>query len=80
MTWWLDSSDFVLVSGALFAGSTACLVAFCSNMRRSRCTKVSCCCISCDREIESDELVQAELAMEAQNKPRPRSNSNDTMV
>ena len=69
--WWLDSSDMVLVSGALFAGSTACLVAFCQNMRKSRCKKISCCCFSCDREIESDDLILAEEALEAKAKPAP---------
>ena len=65
MGWWLDSSDMVLVLGVLFSGFTGCLIAFCQNMRKSRCRRIQCCCFSCDREIESDELILAEEAIEA---------------
>jgi hypothetical protein len=65
MGWWLDSSDMVLVLGVIFSGCTACLIAFCQNMRKSRCRRISCLCFTCDREIESDELILAEEAIEA---------------
>ena len=77
--WWLDSSDMVLVLGVVFSGCTACLIAFCQNMRKSRCTKVWCCCIGCVREVESDDLILAEEAMESKAPvpvaPQPRSRS-----
>lgn len=77
--WWLDSSDMVLVLGVVFSGCTACLIAFCQNMRKSRCTKVYCCCIGCSREVESDDLILAEEALESKAPvpvaPQPRSRS-----
>ena len=71
MGWWLDSSDMVLVLGVIFSGCTACLIAFCQNMRKSRCKRISCCCFSCDREIESDDLILAEEQMENAKKSAP---------
>ena len=71
MGWWLDSSDMVLVLGVVFSGCTACLIAFCQNMRKSRCTKVYCCCIGCSREVESDDLILAEEALENKGTPPP---------
>ena len=87
MGWWLDSSDMVLVLGVVFSGCTACLIAFCQNMRKSRCTKVYCCCIGCSREVESDDLILAEEALEnkgtppqkASVAPRERSSSLDSI-
>jgi len=71
MGWWLDSADMVLVLGVVFSGCTACLIAFCQNMRKSRCTKVYCCCIGCSREVESDDLILAEEALENKGTPPP---------
>ena len=87
MGWWLDSSDMVLVLGVVFSGCTACLIAFCQNMRKSRCTKVYCCCIGCSREVESDDLILAEEALENKGTPpqkvsvppRERSSSLDSI-
>ncbi len=73
MTWWLDSSDTVIVLGVIFSGFTGCLVAYCQQQRKSRCSSLSICfgCIKCNREIESDALVLAEGALEKQsNQPK----------
>lgn len=82
--WWLDSSDMVLVLGVIFSGCTGLTIAYCQQQRKSRCVKTSICfgCVACEREVESDELVLAEEALENKkantvppNPARSRSNS-----
>ena len=75
MGWWMDSSDMVLVLGVIFSGCTACLIAFCQNMRKSRCKKISCCCFSCDREMEN---AKKSAPMPTAAPARERSGSLDT--
>ena len=78
MTWWLDSSDMVLVLGATTACITGIVVAWCQQQRKSRCSKLSLCwgCVSCDRTIESDDLILAEEALEKKSTPAPRERSH----
>jgi len=85
MGWWLDSSDMVLVLGVVFSGCTGCIIAYCQQQRKSRCSKLSLCwgCVNCDRQIESDELILAEEAIEnkkAAPAPRERSGSHDEPI
>ncbi len=86
MSWWLDSSDMVLVLGVIFSGFTGCLVAYCQQQRKSRCSNLVLCwgCVKCERLVESDELVLAEEAMESKRVsapiPRERSASVDEEV
>jgi len=83
--WWLDSSDMVLVLGAIGGCTSALLLVFCQNMRKSRCTETNLCCgcIKCVREVESDALVLGEEMLEskrAPEPPRPRSASVDEEI
>ena len=39
----------------------ACIYAFCSSMRLSRCRKIRCLCFSCDRDLETAEEIAMEL-------------------
>ena len=80
--WWLDSSDMVLVLGAIGGCTSALLLVFCQNMRKSRCTETNLCCgcIKCIREVETAEELAMDLAADnkrAPEPPRPRSNSSD---
>ena len=91
MGWWLIGAEVILILTACGACTGGLISIWCQNQRKSRCSTFSCCCglISCIRQIESDELILAEEAMENQTKPspnvppvqRPRSNSlEDTQV
>jgi len=84
MGWWLDSSDMVLVLGVIFSGFTGCLVAYCQQQRKSRCSNLVLCwgCVKCERLVESDELVLAEEALESkrvtpQQQPVPDSQESE---
>ena len=78
MTWWLDSSDMVLVLGAITACISGICVSYCQQQRKSRCRRVTVLwgCLDCQREVESDELVLAEEALEKKSIPAPRERSH----
>ena len=73
MGWWLIGAEVILVTTAFGACCGGLISVWCQNQRKSRCSSFSCCCglISCIRQIESDELILAEEAMENQAKPAP---------
>tara|TARA_R110000803_G_C11863657_1_gene307503 strand:- start:387 stop:665 length:279 start_codon:yes stop_codon:yes gene_type:complete len=82
MTWWLVGAEVILIMAAFGTCCGGLIHTWCASQRRSRCSSFSCCCglISCVRQVESDTLMEAELAAEAleqHGKPRARSNSND---
>ena len=58
---WLNSADLVIVIGAVGSCGIACIYAFCSSMRLSRCRKIRCLCFSCDRDLETAEEIAMEL-------------------
>lgn len=63
MAWWLNSVELVFIvasCGACIGGFTALV---CSNMRMSRCSKIKCCCLYCERE----NLSETEYAEELEN-------------
>jgi len=66
MTWWLNSVEIVFViasAGACFGGFTALI---CSNMRMSRCVRIRCCCLECDRENLSEREYEDEIKNQQQ--------------
>lgn len=74
--WWYESSSIILVLGACGACSVSIIYALCVNMRLSRCRKIKCCCLDCDRTIETAE----EMAMEFQHDERRQSNPPQSNV
>ena len=83
MVWWFEPVSLVFVIGSGCGAISACIALTCSNMRMSRCKKISCLygCFSCDRENLSETEFASELDNQHQiegqmNQPRPRSNSN----
>mgnify|MGYP003637227479 FL=1 len=84
MVWWFEPVSLVFVIGSGCGAISAFVALACSNMRMSRCKKISCLygCFSCDRENLSETEFASELDNQHQiegqmNQPRPRSNSND---
>ena len=76
MGFWLIGAEIILIMTAFGACAGALIHTTCASMRKSRCSKINCLCFSCIREIESDDLVMAEVrAEETVAKPaqRPRS-------
>mgnify|MGYP003652017256 CR=1 FL=1 len=78
MAWWLVGAEVILIMTAFGACCGGLIHTWCAAQRRSRCSRLSigCGCITCDRVIESDELMMAEAAAEANVKPAPRSRGN----
>ena len=73
MGWWLIGAEVILVTTAFGACCGGLISVWCQNQRKSRCSTFNCCCglISCVRQIESDELMLAEEAMENKAKAQP---------
>ena len=67
MGWWLIGAEVILILTACGACTGGLISVWCQNQRKSRCSTFSCCCglVSCVRQIESDELILAEEAIEA---------------
>ncbi len=64
MGFWLVGAEIILVMTACGACTGGIIHTLCGSMRKSRCSKIKCLCFSCDREIESDELIIAEEELE----------------
>lgn len=73
MGWWLNASDIILIMGASGACCVSIIYAVCVNMRLSRCRTIKCCCLNCDRDIETAEEMAMEL--EADEHRREKNNS-----
>jgi len=65
--WWYIGAEVILVMTAFGACFGGLIHTGCASMRKSRCSKINCCCFSCIREIESDALVLAEEALESKS-------------
>ena len=61
MGWWLNPIELVFVAGSAGACMGAFVALVCSNMRMSRCKKITCCCLECIRENLSEEQYKEEL-------------------
>lgn len=63
MVWWLNPVSLVFVIGSACGACTAFIALLCSNMRMSRCKKISICCgcFACDRENLSETEFASEL-------------------
>ena len=80
--WWYEPVSLVFVIGSACGAISAFVALTCSNMRMSRCKKISCCfgAFHCDRENLSETEFASELDNQHQIEAgmnRPRSNSND---
>ena len=76
MTWWMNASSVILILGACSACSVSIIYAVCVNMRLSRCKRIQCCCLDCDRTVETAE----EMAMEFKHDERRQSNAGQSNV
>ena len=86
MGFWLIGAEIILIMTAFGGCCGGLITVWCQQQRKSRCSKLNLCwgCVSCDRQIESDELILAEEALENKKSnqqpappPRERSGSLD---
>ena len=86
MGFWLIGAEIILIMSAFGACCGGLITVWCQQQRKSRCSHLSICCgcVKCDRDVESDELILAEEAMESKKAtpppPRERSASLDEPV
>ena len=82
MGFWLIGAEIILIMTAFGGCCGGLITVWCQQQRKSRCSHLSICCgcIKCDRDVESDDLVLAESAIEnragATPAPATRSRGN----
>ena len=47
-------SELVIVIGVISSGIVAVITAVFTNMRKSRCTTITCCGLKCDRDVPQE--------------------------
>ena len=48
-------SELVVIIGVISSGIVAVITAVFTNMRKSRCTSITCCGLKCDRDVVPQE-------------------------
>ena len=78
---WLNSSELILVLGAIGACVGGIITVYCTQQRLSRCSSIKCCCglIECKRDVETAEEIQMELDAIADNQAQ-KNKPNENIV
>ena len=54
------TTEIAIIASTIIGALSLCFVKAASQIRKSRCTHIEMCCISCDRELLSTEEISKE--------------------